>query len=69
MLQINNALNKSLTITKIHNLEIISKYCKILSEIKITKNPLTLQALLTSPKNSHALPCTLQSDPKVLFPN
>ena len=32
-----NALNKSLTITKIHNLEIISKYCKILSEIKITK--------------------------------
>ena len=35
----NNALNKSLTVTKIHNLEIISKYCKILSEIKITKNP------------------------------
>ena len=65
-----NALNKSPTITKIHNLEIIiSKYCKILSEIKITKNPLRLQALLTSPKNSHTLPCTLQRDPKFLFPN
>ena len=34
MLQINNALNKSLTITKIHNLEIISNTIKSKTEQK-----------------------------------
>ena len=38
----------------------ISKYGKILSEIEIAKNSIRLQALLKTPKNSHALPCTLQ---------
>ena len=38
----------------------ISKYGKILSEIEIAKNSIRLQALLKTPKNSHALPRTLQ---------